>query len=259
MNKIKAVFFDFDWTIFDHKTHSFIDSTIEAVKQLKKNNIKVFINSARSYYSLKGLQTFNKFDFDGYVTSNGGCCFLKNVDFYVNHFERNTAKELISILELNKLSYMISTKLCSYLKVYDEEIVNDFYKNFYEPKPLNISEYKNEEIVCIQVFSLEETDVLFNNIKNIVLNRFAKNNIEITPKRFTKDDGIKSLIEHLNLKKDELMAFGDDLNDIDMFNMVKYSICLGNGKEEAKKHAFYVTDNIENDGVYKALKHFDVI
>ena len=55
------------------------------------------------------------------------------------------------------------------------------------------------------------------------------------------------------------MAFGDDVNDIPMFNSVKYSVCLGNGKEEAKKHAFYVTDTIENDGLYKALKHFELV
>ena len=55
------------------------------------------------------------------------------------------------------------------------------------------------------------------------------------------------------------MAFGDDLNDISMFHIVKYGVCMGNGKDEAKKEAFYVTDNIENDGLYKALKYFDVI
>ena len=44
-----------------------------------------------------------------------------------------------------------------------------------------------------------------------------------------------------------------------MFQMVKYGICLGNGKDEAKKYAYYVTDNIENDGLFNALKHFNII
>ncbi len=55
------------------------------------------------------------------------------------------------------------------------------------------------------------------------------------------------------------MAFGDDLNDIPMFKYVKYGICLGNGKEEAKKYAYFVTDNIEDDGIYNALKKFNLI
>ena len=63
----------------------------------------------------------------------------------------------------------------------------------------------------------------------------------------------------LELNKNEAMAFGDDINDIPMFEKVRYGICMGNGKEEAKKEAFFVTDNIENDGLYKALKHFEVI
>ena len=55
------------------------------------------------------------------------------------------------------------------------------------------------------------------------------------------------------------MAFGDDLNDLSMFKLVNYSVCMGNGNEKAKKEAFYVTDNIENGGIYKALKHFNII
>ena len=55
------------------------------------------------------------------------------------------------------------------------------------------------------------------------------------------------------------MAFGDDTNDIPMFNIVKYGICMGNGNQEAKKHAFYITSNIEEDGIKNALEHFNVI
>ena len=44
-----------------------------------------------------------------------------------------------------------------------------------------------------------------------------------------------------------------------MFNLVKHSVCLGNGNEEAKKAASYVTDNIEDNGMFNALKKFEVI
>ena len=39
----------------------------------------------------------------------------------------------------------------------------------------------------------------------------------------------------------------------------KYGICLGNGKQELKQVSYYVTDNIEKDGIYKALKYFKLI
>ena len=34
---------------------------------------------------------------------------------------------------------------------------------------------------------------------------------------------------------------------------------MGNGKEMAKKAADYITTDIDNDGIYNALKHFDIV
>ena len=64
MSNIKAAFFDFDWTLFDHKTHSFTESAIKSINQIQAKGIKIFINSARSYYSLQSLKTFDIFNFD---------------------------------------------------------------------------------------------------------------------------------------------------------------------------------------------------
>ena len=44
-----------------------------------------------------------------------------------------------------------------------------------------------------------------------------------------------------------------------MMNYVDNSICLGGGSELAKKAATFVTDTVENDGLFKAMKHFDLI
>ena len=74
-----------------------------------------------------------------------------------------------------------------------------------------------------------------------------------------KSKGIKAILAKLNISPDEAMAFGDDTNDIPMFKLVKHSVCLGNGNPEAKKHASFVTDTIENDGMYKALKKYNLI
>ena len=45
MNNIKAAFFDFDWTLFDHKTRTLIDSAVESIKEIRSKGVKVFINS----------------------------------------------------------------------------------------------------------------------------------------------------------------------------------------------------------------------
>ena len=41
--------------------------------------------------------------------------------------------------------------------------------------------------------------------------------------------------------------------------MTPYSVAMGNAIDEVKKHASYVTSDIDDDGIYNALKHFQVI
>ncbi len=261
-NEIKAIFLDFDWTLFDHKTRSFNEKGIQGLKKAQENGVKLIINSARSYYSLKGLGTFDKLHFDGFVVSNGGATYFQNKILYSDTFKEDVKNEFINFLNKNNFGYILICEFDSFIKVVDKKLTDDFYSVFYEPFPLDIKNYKNEKVLSVQVLTTPDNDELlrsFTDKYNMRFDRFAENNVEISSIDFLKSKGIETMFKHLNLNKENAMAFGDDLNDISMFKKVKYGICLGNGKEEAKKEAYYVTDNIEDDGLYNALKHFEVI
>ena len=55
------------------------------------------------------------------------------------------------------------------------------------------------------------------------------------------------------------MAFGDAFNDIPMFKETGISVAMGNAKPEVKQIADHVTDDIDQDGLYQALRHFQLI
>ena len=55
------------------------------------------------------------------------------------------------------------------------------------------------------------------------------------------------------------MAFGDGHNDIDMLQFVGIGVAMGNSSDDVKKEADYITDDIDCDGLYKALKEYKVI
>ena len=57
--------------------------------------------------------------------------------------------------------------------------------------------------------------------------------------------------EKLEISTEEAMAFGDADNDISMLTSVKYGMAMGNGTENCRKAAPYVTDTNEKDGVAK--------
>ena len=262
MNEIRAIFLDFDWTLFDHKVRNYNFKALEGLNEVHKKGVKLIINSARSYYALKNLKAFELIPFDGFVTSNGGLASYNNKEIYSYTFSGSLKHDFLTFLDKTNFSYLLITKYKTFIKIKNKDIVDDFYKVFYEPFPLDISSYKGEDILAIQVFLYENEEKELKDFvvkNNLFYNRFTDNNVEITLKEFSKDEGIKAVINEAKFDRNEIMAFGDDLNDIPMFKYVKYGICLGNGKEEAKKYAYFVTDNIEDDGIYNALKKFNLI
>jgi hydroxymethylpyrimidine pyrophosphatase-like HAD family hydrolase len=55
------------------------------------------------------------------------------------------------------------------------------------------------------------------------------------------------------------MVFGDHWNDIEMIKGVGIGVSMGNGKEETKQAADFVTASNNEDGIAKALRHFQLI
>ncbi len=58
----------------------------------------------------------------------------------------------------------------------------------------------------------------------------------------------------LGIKPEETMVFGDNINDLGMFEKAKYSYAVGNAREEVKAVASHITDTNVNDGVIKVLE-----
>lgn len=258
--EIKGIFFDFDWTLFDHKVRDFVSSAIKAIHYVQQKGVKVFINSARTYYSLEGLKTFDKFNFDGFVTSNGGVALLKDKTLYSYTLSDELENKLLEIAEKNNLSFVAKTLDKEYISIKDKAIVDKFYSIFFEPFPLNFEKRnKNEKIVSFQFIMNPEQEYLLKDLDNCYINHYYEDAYEITSKEFHKAEGIEKIIEELHFKKENLAAFGDDLNDISMFNLVKYGICMGNGNPQAKLHAKYVTSNIEDNGILNGLKYLGLI
>ena len=62
-----------------------------------------------------------------------------------------------------------------------------------------------------------------------------------------------------NILPEEIIAFGDGDNDAQMLSFAGIGVAMGNGWDSAKAAADYVTEDIDADGVYLALKHFGLV
>lgn len=83
--------------------------------------------------------------------------------------------------------------------------------------------------------------------------------IEIAPKGITKGKTLKKLMDMAGIRPEEVIAFGDGENDVDMFRTVSYGIAMGNAENYVKVHAFDVTKSNEEDGIAAALEKYGII
>lgn len=82
---------------------------------------------------------------------------------------------------------------------------------------------------------------------------------DIYPPGFSKGEAVEYLYKYLDISYENTYAFGDGQNDKEMMKLVKYSTVMGNAVPEIKKTAYMITENVNDDGIYKALKKYKLI
>lgn len=77
---------------------------------------------------------------------------------------------------------------------------------------------------------------------------------DINPKDATKFNGVKILSEYFNIDLSEVVAFGDDYNDVEMLKECGVGVAMSNAIDECKAVSDYICDTNDNDGVAKWLE-----
>lgn len=80
--------------------------------------------------------------------------------------------------------------------------------------------------------------------------------LEVLPLGIHKAGSLEIVLKWLGYEKEQLMAFGDAVNDQEMLEMAGMGICMANGDEAAKAAADYVTASNDEDGIALALEKF---
>ena len=75
----------------------------------------------------------------------------------------------------------------------------------------------------------------------------------------SKATGIQKVLDHYHLDQDDTYAFGDGENDLEMIEFCRVGVAMGNACDELKEIAEYVTDSVNDDGIYHAFKHYHLI
>lgn len=78
-------------------------------------------------------------------------------------------------------------------------------------------------------------------------------------KDIDKAVAVKRLLDYLGADIEDTFAFGDAKIDIPMFEICNVAVAVASGGGEAKSAADYITDAVDDNGIYNAFKYFGLI
>jgi len=261
---IKALFFDIDGTLVSFKTHSIPDSTVEALKAAKAKGVEIYISTGRPYPLINNLGQI-KHLINGYITTNGAYCFMgnnviscdpipKDEVMYVIDKSREWGFPCMVVGEKSLTMYNTASDPKKVLHV--SELLN---------VPDIVSELPIDDVLAQRILQLtpfisqEQESELLAILSGIESGRWCPDFADFTARGVSKAKGLEEIAAYRGLDISETMAFGDGGNDLSIIKQSGIGVAMGNANEILKTVADYITDDIDNNGVYNALARYNVI
>lgn len=255
--KKKLFCFDVDGTLRDNVNHEVCQTTRQTLILLKQQGYRLAISSGRGIDSLKATGLMELIEWDGFVCNNG------QVVLNAQHqeiYHASMKKEAIvqTIQKANELGYAVMLK--SHPRILTKEPDEYVYESqrFFKNKIPQLGDYHGQEVDAMVVYGPLHYDYApFLDIKDINVLPGESTYADITIGGVSKATGIQKLLDLYHL--DGYIAFGDSLNDMEMFKHADISIAMGQGNQKLKDIATYVTSAIDEDGIYQACLYYNFI
>jgi len=250
------VFIDLDGTLLYQGKPA--PMAFEAIQLLKLNGHIPVIATGRVPYLVKEAKEL--LAFDSYICANGTYIVYQNQLVFEKPIPFDTVERLLQ--KADEIGFDIVMEgeddYVAFRK--DTPKVDEFSDHFRVPRPnIDKSYHLTHPILAFNMFDGSVVDLLRNEFPDLMFSRASHLGFDVNIKGDLKADGMFYLCEYLQIHGDEIYAIGDGFNDIQMISAASHGIAMGNAHADVKKVAKYVTTDVENGGVFQALKHFHLI
>ena len=244
------------------------------LKKLVAKGVAFMIATGRSYYSAKAI--LNSLGLACYACCNNGAVLLSYPDLEViqtNYLSIAQKNLLITkILEANGHvtidSGFLGGDLIYYTDRFDlnpvlQQIVahekrrtlflKDLASEILHPVPVISCVGRKEELdLILQVLTPYQDDFNILQLKDTYFPGFYW--LMISGKDVDKVQGIRTIAAQLGIAREEIIAIGDDLNDLEMIKFAGLGVAMGNGRRELKAAADLIAPSCEENGFKRILE-----
>lgn len=266
----KLLALDMDGTLLNSQK-KISPKTAAAISELSRRGVYVVVSTGRGVAELADYKEELKFMQYG-ITSSGGAVydFFNKKAVKAHLIPKDIAFEIIDAGIAERAMIHILGLTNSIMR--DEDIKNaaDFQMKIYQEMYDRICQRCNDfkkyvhenpnEIIKINLYhrSPESMKRNFERLKHLNLTfAFAETTaLEGSPKGISKASGLRELCEFLKIDISETVAVGDAPNDIEILQAAGIAAVMGNASAEIKKFADFVTDDNDNDGIFKVIEKY---
>ena len=263
------------------------ENTKKILKKVQNNGIEVIIASGRPIDSIKTIA--KEIESENYFISGNGAILydIKNDKIlYENTLKKQKTLEIIKICEENSIYYNIYTEKeiiakslqCNVLYYYKENLTKEEKDKTHINIVENVYEYiANREEKILKITICDSDKVIFksimkklkeiNEIEVLEVSHMSRKMIkqgteeipieyfytEVSAKNVDKWNAIEVLAEKINIKSEEIIAIGDNINDKKMIENAGMGIAMGGSTPELMQNANFVTSSNAEEGVAQAL------
>lgn len=275
----KIIFLDVDGTLVDYENR-LPKSAVEAVRQARKNGHRVYISTGRSKAEV--YQELWDIGLDGMIGGNGS--YVEDNGKVVIHtlISKEQCKRVIDWLHERGLEFYLESNNGLFASENFEEKGKPVIQEYSKRKGKDhTSEITVKSAFPDMIFGAElyrddlnKISFILDSYKDYLDAKKAFPDLEagtwggkgetalfgdLGVKNINKANAIEHLLKYLNADISDTIAFGDARVDIPMLEYCAYGVAMGNGGAEIKKAADYITDDVENDGLWKAFKKLSLI
>lgn len=253
----KLAVFDLDGTLCDAGTLAVSAATIAALDHLKATGVLPIVASGRSYYEVKDL--LELLDLHTFILANG--CYIVYHDQVIQNYQFPTAaiEDVLAVATahhdavgfFNQRGFAISemTPLTrqhvARMRVTNVPIDRYYYRH----APVNFLNLymTGEKYAAYQARFKDQLSIL----------RYAPDAVDVMPTTVSKASGILKIKARLHQPSAPVYVFGDQNNDLSMFDLADYGIAMRQSSAPLKQKAAYVATSAH--GVLEGLKHYQLI